>query len=456
MKKSTGFFSLYDKNGVQEAEGMKDNTVEKMEEKKPEMTEKSPVVTCGADGSDFPGFDQGAIQNAVNRVAAAGGGTVLLSAGTYLLRDAIHMKSHVTLQGSGVGETVLYKLPSVKTTTEGFCGYGHKEILVTDGSLFAPGDGVYLTGDQACGFQATQTTVTLVEGNTVFLADPLNADLLKHKNGTIETIYPLIKAVNCEDIHIRHMSLEGNARANGLLGGCRGGAVFLIGSRDVWAEHLQIRDFNGEGFSYQQCSNIRLSDSELSCNCGNGVHPGSGTVGMLVQNCEIHHNKRAGIFYCLRVCYHICCGNRIYANEMEGLTIGHRDDHIEIFENEIFENGREGIYFRPENYPGMSGRYVSIHHNRIRENGREKALPQIHGPAAVTALEVYDNQVGGPESFVCGDTLYDSFLWNNRMEGAVRIGQREAEQERLRWGAQPDKVRKIDLDQIPVEEYRHL
>ena len=391
------------------------------------------VITCGAAGSDYPGFTHLAIQAAVEK-AAQTGGEVLLTAGEYVLADSVHLRDHIVLRGSGIGETVLRKNASVKCTTEGFCGYGHKEILVTDGRLFRAGDGVYLTGDTACGFQATQTTVTEVEGNTVFLADPLEADVLKHRNGTIETIFPMIKCVNCTEVIVRDLTLEGNAEQNGCLGGCRGGAIFLIGCRDITVEHVKITDFNGEGFSYQQCRNIRIKDSECSYNRGNGVHPGSGTVGMLIEGCDLHHNRRAGIFYCLRICYNICRNNRIHHNGMEGITIGHRDDHIEICGNEIFENAREGIFFRPENYPGMSGRYVSVHHNRISDNAREQGSAQIYAPAALTGFELYENTIGGPISFLCDGELIESFL---------------GEQE-------PENARRIDIDRIPEREYRHL
>lgn len=415
------------------------------------------VITCGAAGSDYPGFTHLAIQAAVEK-AAQTGGEVLLSPGEYVLADSVHLQDHMVLRGSGIGQTILRKNASVKCTTEGFCGYGHKEILVTDGSLFRVGDGVYLTGDNAYGFQATQTTVTEVEGNTVFLADPLEADILKHRNGTIETIFPMIKGADCTDVIVRDMTLEGNAAQNGCLGGCRGGAIFLIGCRDICVEQVKITDFNGEGFSYQQCRNIRIQDSECSYNRGNGVHPGSGTVGMVIEGCELHHNERAGIFYCLRICYNLCRNNWIHHNELEGITIGHRDDHIEICGNEIWDNGREGIYFRPENYPGMSGRYVSVHHNRICDNVRSQGGAQIYAPASLTGFELYENELGGPVSFACEDRLYESCLWQNRPEGSCRIAGSEISPEELgeRGEAPAAGVRRIDPDNIPEREYRHL
>lgn len=388
-------------------------------------------ITCGGAGTDYPGFTSIAIQSAID--AALEGDEILLSEGEYLLTDSVRLRDNISLRGYGIDKTILLKNVSVKCTTEGFCGYGHKEIMVTDGSLFHPGDGVYLTGDYARGFQATQTTVTDVEENIVFLADPLEADLQKHRDGSIETIFPLIKGINCRNAAVYDMTLEGNAQNNGCLGGCRGGGIFLIGCSDISVEHVKITNFNGEGFSYQQCRNISIEHSECSYNKGNGVHPGSGTVGMLINDCDLHHNEKAGIYYCLRICFNICRGNRIYDNGLEGITIGHRDDYIEIDSNEICRNGKEAIFFRPENYPGMSGRYVSVFRNKIYDNARTQGKAQIYNPADLTGFEMYDNNIEGQIPFLCDGELHECVI-----------------------GKHPDNARRIDINQIPEKEYRHL
>ena len=53
------------------------------------------VVTCGDVETDFPGFDNHTIQAAIDSVAEAGGGEVLLSAGEYILKDSVHLKSNI-------------------------------------------------------------------------------------------------------------------------------------------------------------------------------------------------------------------------------------------------------------------------------------------------------------------------------------------------------------------------
>ena len=391
------------------------------------------TITCGGTETDYPGFDNLAIQKAVDSVSKAGGGEVLLSAGEYILADSVHLRSNVVLRGSGIDKTVLKKNNSVKSVTEGFCGYGHKELTVPDGSLFNCGDGIYVMDEYAVGFQATQTTITEIEGNTLFLASSLEADILKRRGGVVETIFSMIKGVDCDNVLITEMTLEGNGENNGCLEGCRGGAIFLIGCSNVSVSNMKITNFNGEGFSYQQCRIIRIEHSECSYNGGNGVHPGSGTVGMLINDCDLHHNKNAGVFYCLRICYNICSNNRIHDNGLEGITIGHRDDNIQINGNEIYNNGSEGIFFRLADYHGMTGRNVSVFNNKIYGNAQKQGKAQIYAPVDLTGFEMFNNEIQG-EPFICEGEMRECNIGDGIYENA----------------------RRIDIDNIPEKEYRHL
>ena len=51
------------------------------------------TVTVGTDNADVIGTDNLAIQKAIDRVAAAGGGMVVIKAGTYLLADSVRLAS---------------------------------------------------------------------------------------------------------------------------------------------------------------------------------------------------------------------------------------------------------------------------------------------------------------------------------------------------------------------------
>lgn len=412
-------------------------------------------VTCGAINTDFPGFDNLAIQKAIDYIASLGGGEVFLSEGKYGLRDSVHLKSNVALKGSGIDRTVLIKNKSVKGTTENFCGYGHKEIYVTDGKLFHVGDGVYLKDDTTPGFWATQTSIVEIEDNILFLKDPLNGDIMKLRNGSVETIFPMLRGANVRNVCVSELSLYGNMKENGNLGGCRGGCIYFIGCQSMYVDKVKITDFNGEGISYQQCCDIRVTNSVISGNKGNGLHPGSGTIGMLIEGCDISDNTNCGIFYCLRIHYNICRNNKIRNNGREGINIGHRDDYIDIDHNEITGNGREGIFFRMDNYPGMSGKYTSVHHNNIYDNAKKDGKAEVYIPSYLTGYEMYENNIGGEISLLYADQMFDSYIWNNKFEGSSEC---ENVGITVAYNAcAPDKgVREIDICRIPEKEYRHL
>ena len=114
------------------------------------------TIRVGED--DYAGEDNGAIQRAVDAAAAQGGGTVELPAGTFVLRDSVHLRSGVQLVGQGA-ETVLRKAPSVASALAGRVIFGHCELLVERPDLFAPGMGVTVQDANATCIYATVGTV---------------------------------------------------------------------------------------------------------------------------------------------------------------------------------------------------------------------------------------------------------------------------------------------------------
>jgi polygalacturonase len=69
------------------------------------------TITVGPANADVIGQDDRAIQQAIDRVAARGGGTVRIKAGTYTLSNAVRLPSHMTLEGEGNDKTILKKGP---------------------------------------------------------------------------------------------------------------------------------------------------------------------------------------------------------------------------------------------------------------------------------------------------------------------------------------------------------
>src|SRR5689334_7652439 len=56
-----------------------------------------PTVRVGREDADVMGADNRALQAAVDYVAGLGGGTVEIGPGEFVMRDSLHLRSHVTV-----------------------------------------------------------------------------------------------------------------------------------------------------------------------------------------------------------------------------------------------------------------------------------------------------------------------------------------------------------------------
>src|SRR5689334_11361137 len=67
-----------------------------------------PTISVGKSKEDIIGSDNRALQAAVDYIAGLGGGAVLVGPGEFLMRDSLHLRSHVTVRGIP-GKTILKK-----------------------------------------------------------------------------------------------------------------------------------------------------------------------------------------------------------------------------------------------------------------------------------------------------------------------------------------------------------
>ncbi|MBQ3791713.1 MAG: right-handed parallel beta-helix repeat-containing protein [Clostridia bacterium] len=387
---------------------------------------KTVRLTCGGPDTDFPGFDNDAIQAAVLRAHALGGGEVVLSEGVFNLRDSVHMKTGVRLSGQG-RKTVLEKQPMVSDRTAHYMGYGHAEIMVENPEKFSPGDGVYLTGSGCSGgFLATQATVTSVdrESGLLGLSSPLNCDISGHRGGRIRTLFPLIKGDREKDFSVSDLVLDGNADENESIDGCRGGAVFLIGCSSAAVVNVECRNYRRDGISYQQCYDVLVEGCDVHHCSGNGLHPGSGTIRSVIRGCHIHDNGEDGVYYCLRTQYLLLEGNLIENNRRFGVTVGHHDHYTDILNNVIRNNGWEGIFYRTDDVPFGTGNHSVIAGNLLENNGYtsdEERQCEIHIMNSVQGLRVCRNTVRneGKIAMKLEAPLLDSYIYDNSFEPEV-------------------------------------
>jgi hypothetical protein len=130
---------------------------ERFEVTDPRATSRDPVepkwesgntVTVGPSKGDMVGSDQKAIQAAVDYVARLGGGTVRILPGTCRMRNAVYLRSHVWIVGTGL-DSVLLQEPSLKTKLAADSDWYEQEVTLADPKGFEVGDGIYLQAPNA-------------------------------------------------------------------------------------------------------------------------------------------------------------------------------------------------------------------------------------------------------------------------------------------------------------------
>ena len=333
------------------------------------------VISVGPEAADIVGCTNREIQQAVDRAAERGGGTVQLLAGTYDMADSLHLRSGVRVVGEGQG-TVLRKAPSVSSALSADLGYGHYDVSLADPDLFTPGMGVHIHDDRSGGFYDTVATLTWREGDRFGITRMLVHDYGRQFNARASSLFPVISGYDLEGASVEDLSIDGNKEQNAPLNGCRGGGVFLLQAHNVALRRLRIVHYNGDGISFQQCRNALVEACRLEGMTGLGLHPGSGSTGAILRGNVCRGNGSDGIFYCLRVSYSLCQGNTIENNGGYGISIGQRDTEHLVRGNTIRHNARAGVYFR-EADEVMAGSRNLLEGNRLEGNCLQEGLAEI-------------------------------------------------------------------------------
>lgn len=240
-----------------------------------EMKER-PVIHVGARAGDLIGSDNRALQAAVDYIAGLGGGTVEIGEGTYLMRDSLHLRPNVTVRGQGI-KTVLLKAPAAVSPLALDGDYGEEQITVANAAGFQVGDGVAIWDSSAGGFHTTVARLTGRSGNTFSISRPLNADCELKRKAQAGTVFPVISADEVEGARVEQLLLDGARDQNVFLNGCRGGGIYLYRAFGAVIERCTVRNYNGDGISFQQSNDVRIIACLSENNATLGLHPGSGS-----------------------------------------------------------------------------------------------------------------------------------------------------------------------------------
>jgi len=341
---------------------------------RPMRQRQSLVVTVGQTVGDLQGKDDKIIQAGVEYLHRLGGGTLRILPGTYNLRNAIYLRPHITLEGSGES-TVLRKADSVVTALCRDSDWFEYGVQINDANGFSPGDGIMLRSKSGPGdwqFDVLRATVTATRGNVLFLDQLTRENFWLEKQATAATIFPLLTAENVDDAEVRDIVLDGNRDRNEHVNGNFAGAVFIQHCNRWRFTNVTARNYNGDGFSFQVCDDIQFRSCRALNNADLGFHPGSGAQRPVFRNCTAKDNS-LGLFFCWSVSDGLVENCTLSENRQYGISIGHRDTDNTIRNCTIDRNGETGILFRDEGSEFRGGHRNLIENCVIRDNGTDKA-----------------------------------------------------------------------------------
>lgn len=327
----------------------------------------SPTVRVGRSDADIVGADNRALQAAVDYVAGLGGGLVEVGPGEYLMGDSLHLRPFVTVRGVP-GKTILRKADGAASPLAMDGDYGEEQITVANPTGFEVGYGVAIWDSQSGGFHTTVARITGRRGNTFSISKPLNADCMLSNKAMAATVFPVVSGCEVEGVRIEGLIIEGNKDANVPFNGCRGAGIYLYRGFGAVIDNCVVRNFNGNGISFQQSNDVKVSRCVSEDNAALGLHPGSGSQRPTISDCVARRNGEDGLFLCWRVRHGVFENNLLEANGRYGISIGHKDTDNLLRRNKVRGNAEDGVYFRDESLP-MAGHRNRLEDNVIEDNG---------------------------------------------------------------------------------------
>lgn len=324
-------------------------------------------ITVGLANADLIGNDHRVLQAAVDYVGNLGGGVVLIGPGTYQMHDSLHLRSRVTVRGHGE-RTVLQKGPEVRSPLAADGDFGEAAITVEHPVGFEIGRGVYVASRTQRNFHGVCATILNARSNTFTLTRAMNADIMVADGGFAATIFPVISGYHLEEARVENLTIDGNRAENPTqVDGCRTAGIFLYRGDHTVIANCVVRDYSGDGISFQQSNDVKVENCVVERCAGFGLHPGSGSQRPTVVGCRAVGNDGDGFFFCWRVRGGVAEGNWLEGNGGYGMSIGHKDSDNFVRRNTVVGNARGGVYWRAETEP-MAAHRITFEQNVVRDN----------------------------------------------------------------------------------------
>jgi parallel beta-helix repeat protein len=333
----------------------------------------SRTVTVAQSGkADVKGTDNTALQKAANMLHP--GDKLSIGPGIWRMNDKLVIPCSNVIVSGTAGKTVLLKSPGVSSHVVDCGDYGERILVVAEPDKFHSGMGITVQDDiYRSGWDVTVTSIQQIAGDTLKI-EPYTVRDYNYETGhsKVENKFPILSAYKQEGIIIEDIIVDGNRiEGPGYIDGCRGGGIYLYDSRDCTIRNCEVRNYNGDGISFQITDGIKVTDCKSHHNDGYGIHPGTGSANAEITGCHFHHNDQIGFFLCWRVRYGKFTNNLIEYNSRYGISIGHKDTDNLFEKNTIRNNGFCGVLFRKETKK-LSGHRNVFRNNTIADNGSLK------------------------------------------------------------------------------------
>jgi parallel beta-helix repeat protein len=238
------------------------------------------------------------------------------------------------------------------------------------------------------GWDESTAIISSVDGNVLRIDRYLDRDYRADDGGMATNACSIIEAIGVEQVRVSDLTIDGNKAENEPIGGCRAGGIYLHKARDCVIERVTVRDFHGDGISWQVTERISVLECEIRGSAGSGLHPGAGSLYSRVKDNVCADNGTAGLYVCWRVQRGEFERNALVGNAVSGISLGHKDSDNRFADNVIRGNGNCGVFFRAENAANGANRN-KWHRNVIEDN--EGFGIYIHGSSVDN--EFVDNRI---------------------------------------------------------------
>ena len=222
------------------------------------------------------------------------------------------------------------------------------------------------------GTETLRRTLVARSGNRFKLDRALRENFWLKGDSTAATLFPLFDGDHVADILIENLTFDGNKANNENLNGNYAGCIFLQDCNRITMRGLTLRNYNGDGISWQICHDVVVERCHSHDNAGLGLHPGSGSKRPLIRQNKLERN-RIGLYFCWGVTHGLAENNVIDASQSEGISIGHCDTDNLIRDNQVTRSGKVGILFRGDEKAFAAHRNC-LENNRIVDNGAETGI----------------------------------------------------------------------------------